>query len=162
MIIIFIDVFISFQIRNNFVPFFLRSEHFFKMVFIENQPLKDPKFPGDWWRRPCPCRMAAIVDLWGTHNTAFFMLAQYSGCCLSMSCLQACTLISYKQCALKVTSFSGLQTTSVFPLYRARESSQGQRMFPWTKEIQRTLDCPSLGCWIPSPHILWAFKVGTV
>ena len=43
----FISVFIGFQIKkkNTIFSFLLRYENFFKMVFIENQPLKGLQFP---------------------------------------------------------------------------------------------------------------------
>lgn len=64
-----------------------------------------------------------------------FQPTQDLGYFLFMNFLQACMLMSYNTYALKVILFSDLQTAPVFPLYKAREGSQGQSSSPTVENV---------------------------
>lgn len=117
--IIIIVIFTSFQIGKN-VPFFLRPKNFFKKVFMEDQPLKDLNFPkiDD---RSCVGWLLPWTSGKATVPLLFFQPAQDSECFLSISCLQACTLISYRHIHIE-SDFILRSTNSIgLPIF------QGQR-----------------------------------
>lgn len=65
----------------------------------------------------------------------YFQPTQGLGYFLFMSCLQACMLMSCNTYALQVILSSDLQTAPVFPLYKAREGSQGQSFSPIVENV---------------------------